>query len=106
MVSEETSYVSTRRRQAISAAVGVTLTCLPLFGNYAAFLLGYPELGASLLALPLWPLMIFVPVLGWLGFESYWIPHPLALVATLAFAVAVYSLLAYAILTLYSTSRK
>jgi hypothetical protein len=93
------------RRAAVSAAFGLVFTFLPLFGNLVAFYLGYPNFGTRILILPFWPLVIFVPIFNHLGFDSYWFPHPFALLAALGFALVLYSLLVYGVLGLFAKRR-
>jgi len=92
-------------RLGIAAAIGGTIMGLSFIGNAAAFALGYSNLGTRSLSVALWPLIIFAPLFDRLGFESIWIPHPFALLASLAFATTVYSLAAYCVLWVVAKAR-
>ena len=101
MVTEGVAKISARRCQATAAAVGASLTYLSIWASQLALLLGNENLHSSLFAVAFWPLIILVPLFGWFGFKSYWIPHPLALALAPALATAVYSLITYFVITLY-----
>ncbi|MEA2203465.1 MAG: hypothetical protein QOE77_241 [Blastocatellia bacterium] len=78
---------------------------LCLVGDAVAFALGYPNLGNCLQVVSFWPQRIFVPLFSRLGFESTWFPHPFAFLASFAFAISLYSFLAYCVLWLVAKAR-
>jgi len=90
------------RRVWFALAGGISVTSALWLVNILGALLYEPAMDFSFKAI-FWSAGIFSGMFDTLtGTESVWIPHPLALLASIALSVLIYSIPVYAILTVFA----